>query len=122
MRGEAKLWLFLVLAFHGCAYESLIFGDEYGHAPEVRYPGYTFSAYSRSFDNPWVGRSSGELVEALGPPDAIHEAGREVTDYRKEGIRAKTYVYRGARDASSRCIDAYVVAEPTSTVIKYYCR
>ena len=32
------------------------------------------------------------------------------------------YVYSGADKSPGHCIDAYVVAEPSSTVIKYYCR
>jgi hypothetical protein len=32
------------------------------------------------------------------------------------------YVYSGNNSSTGRCIDAYVVDEPTSTVIKYYCR
>jgi hypothetical protein len=122
MRGKALIWLLLVLPFHGCAFESLIFGDEYGYAPEVRYPSYAYSASSRSFDNPWVGKSRDELVEALGPPDAIYEARPKFMDYWKEGIPATTYVYGDTNGASGHCIDAYVVAKPTSTVIKYYCR
>jgi hypothetical protein len=122
MRGKALLWLFLVLPFHGCAFESLIFGDEYADEPELRYPSYAYSAYSRSFDNPWVGRSRDELVEARGPPDAIYEARPRFMDDWKDGIPAVTYVYSDTNEASGHCIDAYVVAEPTSTVIKYYCR
>ena len=122
MRGKAVLWLLLILPFHGCAFEALIFGNEYSDAPEFRYPTYYYPAYSRSFDNPWVGRSRDELVEALGPPDAMYEARPKYMDYWKAGIPATTYVYRGDMNSPGRCIDAYVVAEPTSTVIKYYCR
>jgi hypothetical protein len=122
MRGKALLWLLLILPFHGCAFEALIFGDEYSFAPEPGYPSYDYSTYSRSFDNPWVGRSRDELMDALGPPDAMYEARPKYMDYWKAGIPATTYVYRSANDAAGHCIDAYVVAETTSTVIRYYCR
>jgi hypothetical protein len=69
-----------------------------------------------------VGRSRDELVEALGPPDAMYEARPKFMKYWKEGIPSTTYVYSDTNDASGHCIDAYVVAEPTSTVIEYYCR
>ena len=122
MRGKALLWLLLVLPFYGCALETLIFGHEYGYASEARYPTYDYSVYFRSFDNPWVGRSRDELLESLGPPDFIYEARPRFTDYWEAGIPAYTYVYAGGNSVPGRCIDAYVVDEPTQTVIKYYCR
>jgi len=122
MRGKALLWFLLILPFGGCAFETLIFGDEYGDAPEFRSPTYHYSAYRGSFGNPWVGRSRDELVDTLGPPDFMYEARPRFMNYWKAGIPATTYVYRSANDASGHCIDAYVVAETTSTVIKYYCR
>ncbi len=118
MRRRALTRLLLVLPFHGCAIESHIFGDEYSHAPEVRHATCDYSAYFGSFDNPWMGGSRHLWPQTPSPPDAIHEARREVTDYWKEGIPATVYVYREAKDASGHCIDAYVMAEPTSTVIK----
>ena len=122
MRGAALLWMMLILAPNGCVLETVIFGDGEAVPGDTRYPAYSYSAYSRSFDNPWVGRSRDELVEALGPPDFIYEARPRYTNYWKAGIPAYTYVYAGGNSSSGRCIDAYVVAEPTSTVIKYYCR
>ena len=116
------MWTTLILSLHGCALETVIFGDEYGYARDVRYPTYNYSAYFRSFDNPWVGRSRDELVESLGPPDFIYEARPKFTDYWEAGVPAYTYVYAAGRSSSGHCVDAYVVDEPTRTVIKYYCR
>ena len=82
---------------------------------------YDYSVYFRAFDNPWVGRSRDELVEALGPPDAIYEARHRFADF-EAGIPATTYVYIGGVEGARRCNDAYVVDIPTATVIKYYCR
>jgi hypothetical protein len=82
---------------------------------------YDYSVYFRAFDNPWVGRSRDELVEALGPPDAIYEARHRFADF-EAGIPAATYVYVGGVEGARHCIDAYVVDMPTETVIKYYCR
>ena len=118
MRGRALVWLLLVLPFHGCAIESHIFGDEYSHAPEVRHATCDDAAYFGSFDNRWAGIGRDPLLEAPGPPDAILEARPEITDFWREGIPATIYVYRDANDASGDCIDAYVMAGPTSTVIK----
>ncbi len=118
MRRRALTRLLLVLPLQGCAMESHIFGDENSHAPEVRHAACDYSAYSGSFDNPRMGGSRDPFLQAPSPPDAIHEARREVTDYWKVAIPATVYVYREAKDASGHCIDAYVMAEPTSTVIK----
>ena len=121
MRGMELLWTILILPLHGCALETLIFGDSDVLPADVPYPTYNYSAYFRSFDNAWVGRSRDELVDALGPPDFVYEARPKFTDYWEAGIPAYTYVYADG-GSSTRCIDAYVVAEPTGTVIKYYCR
>ena len=67
-------------------------------------------------------RSRDELLESLGPPDVIYEARPKFMDYWEGGIPAYTYVYADGNSSSGRCIDAYVVAEPTATVIKYFCR
>lgn len=122
MRGAALLWMMLILAPNGCVLETVIFGDGEAIQTDTWHRSYSYPAYSRSFDNPWVGRSRDELVEALGPPDFIYEARPRYTDYWEAGIPAYTYVYAGDNSSSGRCIDAYVVDEPTSTVIKYYCR
>jgi hypothetical protein len=84
-------------------------------------PTYDYSPFFRAFDNPWVGRSRDELVQALGPPDSIYEARHRFADY-DAGIPASTYVYSNGIDNPGRCIDAYVIDQPTATVIKYYCR
>ena len=114
--------MMLILSPNGCVLETVIFGESEAIPASTWYPAYTYPAYSRSFDNAWVGRSRDELVEALGPPDAIYEARPKYTNYWKSGIPAYTYVYTSDRNSPGRCIDAYVVAEPTATVIKYYCR
>ena len=114
--------MMLILSPNGCVLETVIFGDSEVIPADTWYPTYNYTAYSRSFDNPWVGRSCDELVDALGAPDAIYEARPRFMNYWKAGIPAYTYVYRGDTNSLGRCIDAYVVAEPTSTVIKYYCR
>ena len=48
----------------------------------------------------------------------MYEARHRFADF-DAGIPAITYVYAGA---AGRCLDAYVIDEPTRTVIKYYCR
>ena len=122
MRGKALLLLWLTLTLNGCALETLIFGVSDAGPAITAYPAYNYSAFFKSFDNPWIGRSRDELVESLGPPDFIYEARPRFMDYWEGGIPAYTYVYGGDTNSPGRCIDAYVVAEPTSTVIKYYCR
>ena len=69
-----------------------------------------------------MGRSLEELLETLGSPDAVYEARPKTVDYWESGVPMYMYIYAGANSSSGRCVDAYVVAEPTSTVIKYYCR
>jgi len=122
MRGMALLCMSLLLPFHGCALETLIFGDIDAVPAAARYSTYNYSANLRSFDNPWVGRTREQLLGALGPPDAIYEARPKTVDYWEAGIPVYMYVYSGADKSPGHCIDAYVVAEPSSTVIKYYCR
>ena len=73
----------------------------------------------------WVRVVSGDfedLLESLGPPDAVYEARPKTVEYWKSGVPMYMYIYAGANSSSGRCVDAYVVAEPTSTVVKYYCR
>lgn len=82
---------------------------------------YDYFPFYRAFDNPWVGRSRDELVEALGPPDAIYDARHRFADF-DAGIPASTYVYSDSFENSRHCVDAYVIDQPTATVIKYYCR
>jgi hypothetical protein len=122
MRAKALLALLLFLPFDGCALETLIFGDSDTRPAYTAYPTYTYSANFRSSDNAWIGRSVDDLVDALGPPDMVYEARPRFTDHWKGGTPAYTYVYAAGNGRSGRCIDAYVVAEPTHTVIKYYCR
>lgn len=122
MRGTALLLMMLILPFDGCALEGLIFGDVDAVPAAAHYSTYAYSASFRFSDNEWVGRSRDELVNALGPPDFIYEARPKFTNYWQGGIPAYTYVYARRDGSIGRCIDAYVVAAPTSTVIKYYCR
>jgi len=112
----------ILFVLYGCTLGEWIVGESYDGPHELRQPmTYDYSAYFRAFDNPWVGRSRDELLQALGPPDAIFEARHQFADF-EAGIPASSYVYR-ADDASPRhCGDIYVVDERTSTVIKYYCR
>ena len=117
-----------VLPFFGCGVETLIFGEDNVLSTDMRYRTSSslanFRTYSnpRSFDNPWVGRRLEELLDALGPPDAVYEARPRTVDYWKSGVPSYMYVYSGNKSSTGRCIDAYVVDEPTLTVIKYYCR
>lgn len=84
-------------------------------------PDHDYSVFFKAFDNLWVGKSRDELLAALGPPDAIYEARHWLADF-DAGIPAKTYVYAHGIQSGGECVDAYVVDEPTKTVIKYYCR
>lgn len=128
MRGMALSLMILVTPFHGCGVETLIFGADDVLSTDMRYFTSGSSAYfraygnSRAFSNPWVGRSLEELLDALGPPDAVYEARPKTVNYWKSGVPSYMYVYSGNNSSTGRCIDAYVVDEPTSTVIKYYCR
>jgi hypothetical protein len=99
----------------------LVVGEAEPDTVSAATPFYDYSVYFRGFDNPWVGRSRDDLVNALGAPDAIYEARHQFADY-EAGIPAATYIYIDAAASPSQCIDAYVVDEPTATVIKYYCR
>lgn len=122
MRPMALLLMVFILPIDSCTLGTWIVGDSEAGPADHNYPAYNYSAYYRSFDNPWVGRSRDELVDALGPPDFIYEARPRFTDYWEAGIPAYTYVYAGRDESIGRCIDAFVVDEPTQTVIKYYCR
>ena len=121
MKGMALLGTILILPLHGCALETLVFGHDDAVSADRPIATYDYSAYFRSSDNTWVGRSRDELVDALGPPDSVYEARPRFTDYWEAGFPAYTYVYGGG-GSSGRCIDAYVIAQPTGTVIKYFCR
>ena len=120
--------MILILPIHGCGVETLIFGADDVLSTDTRHGTFGSWAYfktsdnARSFDNPWVGRSVEELLDTLGPPDAVYEARPRTVDYWELGFPLYMYIYAGANGSSGRCIDAYVVAEPTSTVVKYYCR
>ena len=107
----------------GCTLGTWIVGeaepDTVAGATPVPY--YDYTPFYRGFDNAWVGRSRDELLDALGPPDAIFEARHQFADF-DAGIPALTYVYFGDSARTRHCLDAYVVDEPTHTVIKYYCR
>ncbi len=118
MRKNGFLCSALLLPLFSCSVEELIVAKGAPDAALAVDPHYGYSAFFRAFDNPWVGRSRDELVAALGPPDAMYEARHRLADF-DAGIPAITYVYVGA---AGFCLDAYVVDEPTKTVIKYYCR
>jgi hypothetical protein len=94
MRGMALSLMILVTPFHGCGVETLIFGADDVLSTDMRYFTSGSSAYFRAYGN----------SRAFSNPWAY------------------MYVYSGNNSSTGRCIDAYVVDEPTSTVIKYYCR
>ena len=124
MRRTVILCSSSLLLLSSCSLGTWIVGQAQPDAvnsTSVATPFYDYSVYFRAFDNPWVGRSRDELVEALGPPDAIYEARHRFADF-EAGIPAATYVYIGGVEGARHCIDAYVVDIPTATVIKYYCR
>lgn len=108
----------LLLPLISCSVGELIVGKGKPDEALAADPNYDYSVFFRAFDNPWVGRSRDELLAALGPPDAMYEARHRFADF-DAGIPAITYVYAGA---AGLCLDAYVIDEPTRTVIKYYCR
>jgi hypothetical protein len=112
----------LLFSLYGCTVGQWMVGESYDGPHELRRPvTYDYSAYFRAFDNPWVGRSRDELLQALGPPDAIFEARHQFADF-EAGIPASSYVYTGNGATPGHCVDTYVVDEWSSTVIKYYCR
>ena len=121
MRRTVFLCSLLLLPLCGCSLGTWIVGEAEPDTVTAAKPFYDYSVFFRAFDNPWVGRSRGELIEALGQPDAVYEARHRFADF-DAGIPAATYVYFGGLGGSGHCIDAYVVDEPTATVIKYYCR
>ena len=114
--------LLLIVFPDACVLETVIFGDGEAVPADTWNPAYDYSGSAAYFNNPWVGRSRDELIEALGPPEFVYEARPRFSNYWKDGFPAYVYVYGSDADSSGRCIDAYVVAQPTSTVIKYYCR
>ncbi|HSM29393.1 MAG TPA: hypothetical protein VK854_01730 [Woeseiaceae bacterium] len=111
----------MLLPLCGCALGTWIAGAGEPDTALAATSGYDYSVLFRAFENPWVGRSSAELIDALGPPDAIYEARHQFADF-DAGIPAWTYVYVDGVASNGGCIDAYVVDAPTRTVIKYYCR
>lgn len=108
----------LLLPLSSCSVGQWIVGKGQPDTALAVEPFYDYSVFFKAFENPWVGRSRDDLVAALGPPDATYEARHRLADF-DAGIPAITYVYVGA---AGECLDAYVVDEPTLTVIKYYCR
>ena len=111
----------MLLPLCGCTLGKWIAGEEQPDTAYAAASGYDYSVFFRAFENRWVGRSRGELIAALGPPDAIYEARHRFADF-DAGIPASTYVYIDNVGSNGGCIDAYVVDAPTDTVIKYYCR
>ena len=111
-----------LLTLCSCTLGTWIVGEAEPQRAAAAKPFYDYSVFYRASDNPWVGRSRDELIEALGPPEFVYEARPRFSNDWADGFPAYTYVYRGDTNSPGRCIDAYVVAEPTSTVIKYYCR
>jgi hypothetical protein len=122
MRKIVFLCSALLLSLYSCTLGEFIVGESEDVPQDLRRPTtIDYSAYFRSFDNPWVGKSRDELLDALGPPDGIYEARHRFTDY-EAGIPASTYIYTDSYASSRHCVDAYVIDAWTSTVIKYYCR
>ena len=122
MRKDLFLCTALLFFLYGCTLGDWIVGESDDVSHELRRPMTNdYSAYFSAFDNPWVGRSRDELLQALGPPDAIFEARHQFADF-EAGIPASSYVYTGHDASPGHCVDTYFVDEWTSTVIKYYCR
>lgn len=111
----------LVLPLCNCTVGHGIVGEVEPESALAAQPDYDSTPFFRAFDNLWVGRSLEELLAALGPPNAVYEARHTLADF-DAGIPAMTHVYVGNSGVAGHCIDAYVVDEPTRTVIKYYCR
>ena len=121
MRYAALICGALLLPLGSCTVGQLIVGKGEPDSALAMQPVYDYTPFFVAFDNPWVGRSREDLLAALGPPDAVYEARHRLADF-DAGIPAKTYVYVGDSATVGHCVDAYVVDEPTHTVIKYYCR
>ena len=121
MRTILLLGSTLLLTLCSCSVGTWIVGKAEPQPFEVAAPDHDYTVYFRAFDNPWVGRSRQELLDALGPPDAVYEARHRFAEF-EAGIPASTYIYTSGLAYSGHCIDAYVVDQPTGTVIKYYCR
>ncbi len=121
MRTKLFLSSALLLPLCGCAPGAWLVGEAEPYTIVAAKPSYDYSPFFRAFDNPWVGRNRDELIAALGPPDAIYEARHRFGNF-DAGIPAATYVYTSSSGSSGHCVDAYVVDQPTATVIKYYCR
>jgi hypothetical protein len=121
MRYAALICSALFLLLCSCTVGQLIVGEGEPDSAFAAQPAYDYTPFFLAFDNPWVGRSREELLAALGPPDAVYEARHKLADF-DAGIPALTYVYLDQLAPAGHCVDAYVVDEPTQTVIKYYCR
>jgi hypothetical protein len=67
----------------------------------------------------WIGHDVSELRQEFGKPDAILEARPKRGTYRN-GIPAYAVIYSSHHQG--KCIDAYVVAESTGKILRYYCR
>ena len=121
MRRAVFLCSALLLPLVSCSVGELIVGKGESDTAVAVDSQYDYSVFFRGFDNPWVGKSRDELVAALGPPDAMYEARHRFADF-DANVPAVTYVYVNDSAPAGHCLDAYVVDEPTHTVIKYYCR
>ncbi|MDH3848211.1 MAG: hypothetical protein OEV03_10460 [Gammaproteobacteria bacterium] len=122
MRKIVYLCSALLFLLCSCTVGEWVVGESGDVPQDLRQPtAFDYSAYFKAFDNPWVGRTRDELLDTLGPPDGIYEARHQFADY-DAGIPASTYIYTDSFASSGHCVDAYVIDEWTSTVIKYYCR
>ena len=121
MRKAVFLCSAIFLPLYSCSVGDWIVGKTEPDTLRAADPHYDYSVFFRASHNPWVGRSRDELVAALGPPDAMFEARHRFANF-DANIPAVTYVYLDAAAPAGNCLDAYVVDEPTHTVIKYYCR
>jgi len=122
MRRSAIALLTVLLGLEACGAAARIAGRA-EPAADGRYGAgqSDYQVYFDAFDNPWVGREVAVLVATLGPPDAILEARPRGGDF-EAGIHALSYIYNPGFESAAVCIDVYVVAEASGTIIKYYCR
>ena len=76
---------------------------------------------TRGLPSKWVGRSVSELLENLGQPDLmIDTVPRGATNY--DGVYKYAYVYLPKPGSNDQCVNAYVIDDLSSEVIKFYCR
>ncbi|MDH5312171.1 MAG: hypothetical protein OEY08_19740 [Gammaproteobacteria bacterium] len=102
------------VAVAGCAMDDFVVAADHDFFTD-HHPGFVRAG------NPWIGRSSDELIDELGPPDivlGVAPIGAD-SDYASQRM---AFVYHMDRGGSSGCIDAYVVVEATGTISDYYCR